>query len=249
MGHGEFKGSAQLLGESTTLQLTAEEVQMVLTRGEHSKARKLRSEGYSLREIGRRIGCSHEEVRRIVRIGSTRGMRVDRNGRARAPRVKEWVPGPGRLTLAQREEISLGLERGDTLTSISILLGKSVSTESREVKASGGRDRYRAWKAHERAAGRVRRPKARRLSCPRLAAQVTTWLEEWWSPEEIALRLRTEFPDDPIITCRSPTAQYADRRWPGHAGLVALAPDVPPQGRAPSDRPLHRTTAPPGHRR
>jgi transposase, IS30 family len=172
---------------------------MVLTRGEHSRARKLRSEGYSLREIGRRIGCSHEEVRRIVRIGSTRGMRVDRNGMARAPRVKDWVPGPGRLTLADREEISLGIARGDTLTAISIQLGKAVSTVSREVQASGGRDKYRAWKAHERAAGCVRRPKARKLSLPRLAAQVTTWLEEWWSPEEIALRLRTEFPDDPMM--------------------------------------------------
>ena len=198
---GGFKRSTQNLGESTTLQLTTEEVQgiLVLTRGEHSKARKLRSEGYSLREIGHRIGCSHEEVRQISESDRTSGCGWIEAAWLRAPRVKDWVPGPGRLTLAEHEEISLGIAHGDTLTAISIRLGKAVSTVSREVQASGGRDKYRAWKAHERAAGCVRRPKARKLSCPRLAAQVTTWLEEWWSPEEIALRLRTEFPDDPMM--------------------------------------------------
>ena len=196
---GGFKRSTQLLGESTTLQLTAEEVQMVLTRGEHSTARKLRAQGYSLREIGRQIGCSHEEVRRIVRIGSTRGMQFDRGDQTWGPRIKTWVPGPGRLTLADREEVSLGLERGDTLTAIAATLGRAVSTVSREVGANGGRDCYRAWKAHERAASCARRPKVRKLSCPQLVAKVTTWLEEWWSPEEISLRLRAEFPDDPMM--------------------------------------------------
>jgi IS30 family transposase len=43
------------------------------------------------------------------------------------------------------------------------------------------------------------RPKVPKLACPRLAAQVTSWLEEWWSPEEIARRLRIEFPTDPMM--------------------------------------------------
>ena len=33
---GGFKGSPQQLGESTTLQLTTEEVHMAMTRGDHS---------------------------------------------------------------------------------------------------------------------------------------------------------------------------------------------------------------------
>jgi IS30 family transposase len=45
----------------------------------------------------------------------------------------------------------------------------------------------------------ARRPKVPKLACPRLAAQVTAWLEEWWSPEEIARRLRIEFPTDPMM--------------------------------------------------
>ncbi len=32
-----------------------------------------------------------------------------------------------------------------------------------------------------------------------MADKVTEWLEEWWSPEEIARRLRVEFPDDPMM--------------------------------------------------
>ena len=40
----------------------------------------------------------------------------------------------------------------------------------------------------------VRRPRS--SSPARSATQVTMWLEQWWSPEEIARRLRIEFPDD-----------------------------------------------------
>ncbi len=79
---------------------------MAMSRGDHSRARRLRSEGFSLREVGRQMGCSAQEIWRICRIDSTRGTFID-----------HWVPGPGRLTLANREEISLGLERGETFTS------------------------------------------------------------------------------------------------------------------------------------
>jgi IS30 family transposase len=153
------------------------------------------------------MGCSAQEIWRICRIDSTRGTFID-----------HWVPGPGRLTLANREEISLGLERGETFTLIAGHLGKAVSSVSREVKANGGRDDYRAWKGHERAAACARRPKQLKLSCPRLAAQVSTWLEEWWSPEEIALRLRADYPDDPMMWVSHETI-YRNLFVQGRGGL------------------------------
>jgi IS30 family transposase len=63
----------------------------------------------------------------------------------------------------------------------------------------GGRRQYRAWRAHQRARQQARRPKAPKLASPRLAAQVTGWLAEWWSPVQISRRLRIEFPGDPMM--------------------------------------------------
>lgn len=159
-----------------------------LTMEQRQLARRLSAKGLSLREIGRQVGCSHEVVRTVVRRKSKRPVRSD-----------SWQPGPGRLTLADREEISLGLRSGDSFTAIAARLGKATSTVSREVAANGGRDDYRAWRAHQRARARTRRPKPFKLSCASLAAQVTDWLQQWWSPQEISHRLRMEFADDPMM--------------------------------------------------
>ena len=93
-----------------------------LTVEQRQLARRLSAKGLSLREIGRQVGCSHEVVRAVVRRDSKRPVRSD-----------PWEPGPGRLTLADREEISLGLRAGDSFTAIAGRLGKAVSTVSREV--------------------------------------------------------------------------------------------------------------------
>jgi IS30 family transposase len=151
-------------------------------------ARRLSTKGLSLREIGRQVGCSHEVVRTVVRRGSKRPVRTD-----------SWQPGPGRLTLADREEISLGLRSGYSFAAIAARLGRATSTVSREVAGNGGRREYRAWRAHQQARDRVRRPKPCKLSCARLAAQVTAWLQDWWSPQEISRRLRMEFAEDPVM--------------------------------------------------
>jgi IS30 family transposase len=92
------------------------------------------------------------------------------------------VPGPGRLTLADREEITLGVHAGETFTVIAARLGKATSTVSREVAATGGRAQYRAWRAHQRAREQARRPKPPKLAHAPLAARVSSWLAEWWSP-------------------------------------------------------------------
>jgi IS30 family transposase len=157
-----------------------------LTVEQRQLARRLSAKGLSLREIGRQVGCSHEVVRTVVRRESKRALRSD-----------SWRPGPGRLTLADREEISLGLRAGHSFTAIAAGLGKATSTVSREVAANGGRHDYRAWRAHQRARVQARRPKPFKLSGARLAGQVTEWLEDWWSPQEISHRLRMDYADDP----------------------------------------------------
>jgi IS30 family transposase len=77
------------------------------------------------------------------------------------------------------------------------------------VAGNGGRHDYRAWRAHQRARECARRPKTAKLSSPRLAAQVTQWLQEWWSPQEISGRLRIEFADDPMMQVSHETIYQA----------------------------------------
>jgi transposase, IS30 family len=155
---------------------------------QRQRVRKLRTDGKTVAEVAREVGCSLRTVKRVV---ATQGKREERRTR--------WSPGGRRLSLREREEISLGVRRGDAYAVIARQLGRSTSTVSREVNANGGRQLYRAWRAHDRAYEQARRPKPAKLSCPRLAGQVTEWLEAWWSPEEISRRLLIEFPDDPMM--------------------------------------------------
>jgi IS30 family transposase len=159
--------------------LSAEQVGLAL---------RLRARGLTLKEVGRQVGCHLREVHRL-----------EREERRRLRRRYGWQPGPGRLTLGDREEISLGLHAAESLTVIAGRLGRAVSTVSREVAANGGRAGYRAWRAHARARERARRPKACKLDDPRLAAEVSADLAAWWSPQQIAGRLRIAHPSDPMM--------------------------------------------------
>jgi transposase, IS30 family len=145
-------------------------------------------QGWTLRQLGAEFGCSRMTVFREVGPRAPGG----------AGRVV-WEPGGNRLSLAEREEISVGLAGGQTFAVIAAGLGRSVSTVSREVAANGGRWRYRAARAHRRAFERARRPKTTKLSSPALGGLVEQWLLEFWSPLAIAGRLRVEFPGDPMM--------------------------------------------------
>jgi IS30 family transposase len=101
------------------------------------------------------------------------------------------------LSLPEREEISRGLLAGDSCRVIAARLGRAPSTVSREVAAAGARAQYRAWRADARARRRARRPKTPKLiACPRLRAEVERGLTRRWSPQQIAARLISDFPDD-----------------------------------------------------
>jgi transposase, IS30 family len=128
-----------------------------LTMEQRQLALRLRARGLSLRQIGRQVGCTGQQVWLLARGAPGRPQ----------PNAVVWVPGPGRLTLGDREEISLGLHAGEAFCVIAARLGKAASTVSREIAGNGGRGGYRAWRAHQRARERARRPKAAKLACPR----------------------------------------------------------------------------------
>jgi len=109
-----------------------------------------------------------------------------------------WHPTGRRLSLDERVEIRVRLERGDSIRVVGAALGRAASTISREVAANGGRHGYAPMAAHRRAQALSARPKVTRLGAnPRLRARVVADLRRLWSPEQIARRLRAAFPDDP----------------------------------------------------
>ena len=161
----------------------------LLSNEQMARARRLYAQGWTLKEVGAELGVGLTVISRVPNLPKRRALQ----------RHNSWEPGPGHLSLAEREEISRGLKNGETFTAIACRLGRVVSTISREVAASGGRDDYRAWRGHASAFERVRRPKPHKLAHLELAATVEDWLRRWWSPEQIARRLRIEYPGDPMM--------------------------------------------------
>jgi IS30 family transposase len=108
-------------------------------------------------------------------------------------------PGCGRyLSVAEREEIAVGLAAGDKPAQIAVRLGRPRSTVCREIGRNGTRRGYRAVAAQAQAEARARRPKTARLAGDgRLRAWVQARLAERWSPEQVSVMLEREFPDDP----------------------------------------------------
>lgn len=78
-------------------------------------------------------------------------------------------------------------------------VGRRPSTVSRELARNSAPDgRYGAASAQQRAVGRRRRPRARRLEVdPVLRGFVQQCMDVRWSPEQISHALAVEFPDDP----------------------------------------------------
>ena len=112
---------------------------------------------------------------------------------------RDHKPRPTALTLEQREEIRVGIERAETNAQIARRIGCHRGTVGREITANGGRVAYRAFGAHTRAVDRARRPKRRWFEeRPWLWAVVLERLRSTgWSPEVIAVWLRREHPDEP----------------------------------------------------
>jgi IS30 family transposase len=156
-----------------------------LAQAEQDRLWEARAEGLSDAELVRRLGLSRRQVKRY--LASCGGIRP-RRPRRRAGRC---------LSLAEREEISRGIARGDSDRQIARALGRSHTTIGREIDRCGGRRRYRAHFADHEAWYRARRPKSTKLErCPELARLVAERLGEDHSPQQIAGWLKRRYPDN-----------------------------------------------------
>jgi IS30 family transposase len=145
---------------------------------------RLRS-GKAAKPAARELGLGTSTVRAyLLRCG---GIRPEPRRRA-----------SGRLTFAEREEISRGLAAGYSRRRIAAGLGRAPSTISREVAANGGARRYRAARADRQAWSRAGRPKPCKLATrPVLRDMVEEKLQRRWSPQQIAGWLKLAFPTSP----------------------------------------------------
>jgi len=119
---------------------------------------------------------------------------VDEHGRMC---FRDRTRGSDVLTLADREEIRVGIDRRESNEQIGKRIGRHRSTVWHEIKVSGGRDGYRAFAAEERAGDAALRPrKGWTETRPELWEEVKDRLRGYWSPQQIAATLRKDHPDD-----------------------------------------------------
>ena len=158
---------------------------------------------------GVREGLSTVAAAKRAGVSADRGFRWFRECGG-VPPVSLAEPVGRYLSLSEREEISRGLAAEMSFRAIARHLGRNVATISREVhqNTSDGQQ-YRAVAAQVAAERRARRPKPRKLENPALHARVTADLEKRWSPEEIAARLRLDFPDDASMRASHETIYQA----------------------------------------
>ena len=164
------------------------------------------AQGLSYREILAEVDTSMGGITIALReAGGASGFddaRQHRRRRRMAERkglaVAEREPSSLRLSIDERVEIRVGLELDWSMTAIAGQIGRSPSTICREVRANGDRHSYRPLAAHRRAGRLARRPRQPKLAAnTALRRRVVAGLKRLWSPEQIALVLRAEFPDQP----------------------------------------------------
>lgn len=126
--------------------------------------------GESLQQIAQLFDRNHSSIQRI--LAETGGIQPAPRDRSR------WA-----LTLAEREEISLGLVAGHSIRLIATGLKRAPSTISREINRNGGPSEYRACQADQSAWDRTLRPKTCKFADNRhLAHLVVEKMKLQWSP-------------------------------------------------------------------
>ena len=158
-----------------------------MSSGEEAEVWTRWQRGESCVVIGRALARDRGAVYTVV---------ARRGGIPPAPRRRSRLA----LRVTEREEISRGLARGESLRQVGRRLGRAPSTVSREVRRHGGRRHYRAATADTQAGVRARRPQPCRLAgSVALRRLVAIKLARDWSPQQIAGWLTRTFPDDPCL--------------------------------------------------
>jgi IS30 family transposase len=102
------------------------------------------------------------------------------------------------LTFQEREMVSQMHHAHQTAAEIARRLGRHPCTISRELHRNRGRNGYWAGPAQAKAdARRSDRPWTGKMERPDVACYVRERLRQYWSPDEIAGRSRSDFPDNP----------------------------------------------------
>ena len=190
-------------------------------------------------------GLSHQQILARVDIskGSVQNVLRPLGGVIRKDML---APTGRRLSLAERVEIRVGLERGWSLRRIGADLGRAASTVCREVAAERRPGPLPAGGGPPAGAGGGAAAQAAQAGRPRLRAEVTARLEQLHSPQQIAGWLRQPARCEPgmrVATRRSTrrcmcrAAGSCAVSWPG-----ACAPAGPraARGAGSSARPDHR---------
>jgi transposase, IS30 family len=160
-----------------------------------------------------RQGCSSREAARRVGFNSEVGKRWFREAGGMPP-LSLVEPARGRrLSIIEREQILAGITVEKSIRQIARELGRHPSTVLKELRKNMSHQQYRRrsrkgfpaqqpWNysphlAQLRADKKASRPKQAKLVInPRLRTEVEDRLKHKHSPEQIAQRLVTDFPDD-----------------------------------------------------
>lgn len=103
----------------------------------------------------------------------------------------------GQLTKEERDRISQLRAQGLSRRRIAQALGRDRSTIGRELTRNSENGEYLPHRAHEKALDRRRwRPRVPKIEQPEVNAYVRHGLGRFWSPAQIAGRLRREFPHE-----------------------------------------------------
>src|SRR4051812_44062270 len=144
-------------------------------------------------------GMSTEDAATSVGVSRRLGTRWFSEAGGMSP-VELTEPAGRYLSADERETIGLEDAAGTGVRAIARMLGRDPSTVSRELHRNVSvkrPQRYRPRLAQHKAEQRARRPKPSKIAVnPALRERVQQHLLEQLSPEQIAARLRREFPDD-----------------------------------------------------